>query len=267
MHAYYYEDSTLSTCGLEGCGAMRLGGLTDPELVNPYKIGTPGAVADTQTVGQRHDILEPNTPSTPFLEGDIVIIDDGSGFDAHEIICVGDAIVNADGSWTIDTVEGGQWSGFDSSAVQRFVRTFVPKNGKIYCGSRFVIATVRCSRLELPGDKAPDAQPSSGDPQKVDPAPAVPTMPAPPPDTPAGNQEPSQPSSDQGSTTPIQKPSASHVRAWIAAHVSGLLLSLKMIAEEHPVWTIIGIIALTIFVVFVIAEAVVYLRKRFFKAS
>jgi hypothetical protein len=149
--SYYYGNPKLSTCGLVGEGACRLGGLPDAEFNDPYIYGR--SVIDLQVVAARYGVCDHGTPNRTayFFEGDIVIIDDGSGYDAHVICITSPTTVNADGSWSCGTVEGGQFSGVDCSATGVFTRTFVWRSGGLlYCGDRHVIAVCRWSRLELP---------------------------------------------------------------------------------------------------------------------
>jgi hypothetical protein len=172
---YYIGNKPPSTCGLLVEGALRLDGLTDPELVDPYKT-PPGAVADLQTVAKRHGVLEYGTPTKPPCCGDAIIIDevlvdkDGKEYDnAHVILCTSDAAVSDDGlTWAYASVQGGQYNPSDktggSSAVMSFpTSTLVKKNGRWYAGAgtRYVIAICRFSRLDFPvSQQVPVAKPA-----------------------------------------------------------------------------------------------------------
>lgn len=161
---YYIGRQPPSTCGLFAVGLLRLLGLTDDELVKPYK-SPPGAVTDLQKVAARHGVLEVGSPTQPFMQGDEIVIDEiiydkngkPIGDNAHVIVCVSDATVGADGkTWTVNTVQAGQPYPRDptggSSGIKPFVSTFNKRSdGKWYAGtgSRWVYCTARWSRANI----------------------------------------------------------------------------------------------------------------------
>jgi hypothetical protein len=203
-------------------------GLDDPELVAPYK-SPPGAVADIQQVAKRRGILEFGTPKSPLVEGDIVIIDeiitkgDGTTYDnAHVFVCVADAVASADGkTWMVDIAQGGQVSKDDptggSSAISRTTATLKKKDdGKWYAGSRWVYATIRCSKLAIASAPTLPAPP-------IDvPEPVVeekPVEPIEPPEKPVIVEEEEKPAA--AAPAPASKGGASLVQ--ILAVVAGLV--------------------------------------------
>jgi hypothetical protein len=136
-----------STCALTALGVLRLAGVDDKLLTDPYKPGN--AMQDLQNVASHKGALvrNPKPPDGVLHNADCWIIDSDSG-DAHAGICVSEASMQPDGSYLIDTVEGGQ--GPDSSAVEYFVgRHLVPKGGRWYMGARYVICQVVADKLGL----------------------------------------------------------------------------------------------------------------------
>lgn len=152
-----------STCALFVLGVWRLFGLEEPETVEPYVrldahgglAGLRVATADMQTAaGRRGAWQAPRAGLVPQC-GDGILIDDGTGVHAHAICCVSDARPLADGSWEIDTVEGGQAP--DSSYIRAFTRRLVTARGRLWMGSRYVLGWADADRLlpAMPFDGGP----------------------------------------------------------------------------------------------------------------
>lgn len=156
---YFIGPKPPSTCALAADGALRLAGVTDQPFAGHYVVGT--AIANLDNVAAHHGALRLGTPDRPLYKGDIAIIDDGSGKDAHVMIFVGEA--NADGfeaaklagAYLAETVEGGQDP--DSSGIEFFIRTMVMRAGKVWCGHRYVVAWIDADALGIGDDMAPDA--------------------------------------------------------------------------------------------------------------
>jgi hypothetical protein len=148
-------DKLPSTCILFALRCMERCGEKHKKVVDQYVAGQ--ASADIQSLSA----WRWGTPIEPPKCGDVLFIDD-SGYNSHVIVCVSDAVVHADGSWTVSTVEGGQAP--DSTGQQAFVRTIVLKNGKRYVGTgtRWIWGWVSAAKLSFPRLA------------KVDPIPSIP---------------------------------------------------------------------------------------------
>lgn len=238
--AYYINDRP-STCGLFACETARAAGLDDTVITTPYK-SPPGAVADLQVLGEHHKVLERGTPTNPFREGDIVIIDeiiyrpDGTSYDnPHVVVCVADATVTPDGAWSVPTCEGGQSP--DSTGVAEFIRAFVPRNNKRYLGGRYVIATLRLSRLDitLPShdeEATTPPEPPPPEPPPLEPVPEIVPAPAPPKPEPLPPPPPRSPDSEPPTRPDL--PTKAHP-GWyaIGAGVVGVVVAAVLEAVHH----------------------------------
>jgi hypothetical protein len=150
---YFTGPHPPSTCALLADGALRLAGVTDEPFAGHYVIGT--AIANLDNVAAHHGALRQGTPDRALHTGDICIIDNGTGADAHVMVMVGEANIKEDGSYTVNTVEGGQLP--DSSGIAAFTRTLTTDStGKRYCGHRFVVAWIDADALGIGDDMAPD---------------------------------------------------------------------------------------------------------------
>jgi len=162
--AFYMHNRAMSSCALAALGALRLSGVDAPETTASYfPNGGPerDAVADVQALARRcGGWVTGSAPVPPFRQGDVWIVTDGDGADAHVGLCVEDTIVQPDGSWSVKTVEGGQYSGSDSSAIEAFVRTWRFVGGRWMLGQRFLLGYASAEKLPIPFLAAPeDVQP------------------------------------------------------------------------------------------------------------
>jgi hypothetical protein len=156
---YFTGPKPPSTCALAADGALRLAGVTDQPFAGHYVVGT--AIANLDNVAAHHKALRLGTPDRPLHTGDISIIDDGSGKDAHVITFTGEPdatnfeVEHGAPGYMVDTVEGGQLP--DSSGIEAFTRSMVEQNGKVYCGHRFVVAWIDADALGIGDDTSADA--------------------------------------------------------------------------------------------------------------
>ena len=87
--AYYLQNPSLSTCGLTVLGCWRLAGLPDAEVAGAYYPGRVGqAFSNMETVASRYGAWEGGAPRGLLLAGDVWIITDAAGGDAHTGLCV-----------------------------------------------------------------------------------------------------------------------------------------------------------------------------------
>jgi hypothetical protein len=150
--AYYLQNQALSTCGLTVLGCWRLAGLPDAEAQGPYYPGRIGrAFADMEAVAARYGCWEPGPPRGLLLAGDVWIIVDDKGGDAHTGLCVADQDP-ADPA-ALKTVEGGQFDGKGSTAIGSFSRKLVQTAfpaGRVMMGSRHIYGVIRAAGLPIP---------------------------------------------------------------------------------------------------------------------
>jgi hypothetical protein len=76
--------------------------------------------------------------------------------DAHVGVCVADAVAQGDGTRVVNTVEGGQFSGSDSSAIEAFTRTWHLVGGRWALGDRFLVGFAVADKMPVPDGFAPD---------------------------------------------------------------------------------------------------------------
>lgn len=162
--AYYTENLQLSTCALTAVGLLRLAGCVEPECTETYlPTGRPmrNAFVDVQTLARRCGAWVTSSPPVPtFKRGDIwIIVDPATGGDGHMGTCTSDAILNTDGSWTVNTVEGGQLpvdaSGHaqrGSSAIMAFTRHFVRSGAHMMLGARCLLGYASAGSMPVPDD-------------------------------------------------------------------------------------------------------------------
>lgn len=161
--AYYLANPSpqFSTCGLTVLGCWRLAGCLEPEVTSAYYPGRIGrAFADMEAVAMRCGAWEPGL-SSPLKAGDVWIIVDAAGGDAHTGLCVAD---QAD-IGTLATVEGGQFDGHGSTAIGSFFRKLVKKPGdaRFWMGNRYVYGVIRAEKLPIPVEIQPEiAMPAAG---------------------------------------------------------------------------------------------------------
>lgn len=172
---FYLHNKLMSSCALFALGCLRLCGCTEPECVAPYfPKGGPerDAMADIQKLARRFNAwTSASMPMDLPKAGDIWIIADENENDAHTGVCVSDAVrasspdVNAPGAtFTVSTVEGGQYSGRDSSAISAFSRTFRCVNNRWALGKpgqeRYLLGYATAGSLPVPDDDpAPPSDP------------------------------------------------------------------------------------------------------------
>jgi hypothetical protein len=155
---FYLHNKDMSSCGLFAVGALRLAGCTEPECVAPYfPKGGPerDAVADVQMLARRVGAWVTSSPPVPpFEAGDVWIVANDLGADAHVGVCVADEVAQPDGTRVVDTCEGGQFSGSDSSAIGAFVRTWRYVGNRWMLGNRYLVGFARASSLPIPDENA-----------------------------------------------------------------------------------------------------------------
>ncbi|MGA2450268.1 MAG: hypothetical protein ABTD50_16460 [Polyangiaceae bacterium] len=145
---YYVGRHPPNSSVLFALGLYRLAGLADGLLTAPSRIGT--ATANLYTIAHGHGAWVEGPHVAPFAVGDVWVVV-GPAFGVHVGVCVSDAQVLADGSWLVDTVEGGQFEvapGWppNSSAVHAFngpdARQFVWRDGALSLGTQFLYGVV-----------------------------------------------------------------------------------------------------------------------------
>jgi hypothetical protein len=165
-------------------GLYRLAGLSEGLLSVPYRCGLAGMQLTTFAHGRSAWVDA--AAACPFLTGDVwVVVGPPSGI--HVGVCVSDARPTDDGSWVVDTVEGGQledvagWFA-NLSAIRAFngaeARRFVWRDGALYLGRRVlhgVICADALGVLPIYADE-PDEAPDPPDlaPEEAAPEPARP---------------------------------------------------------------------------------------------
>jgi hypothetical protein len=150
--AYYFANPGPSTCALFSIGALRLAGCSEQECVAPY-LGPPmrNAMVDIQRLARRFSAWCTSSPPVPpMLRGDIWIVTDDSGNDAHTGVCVEDSTVGSDGSWTVMTVEGGQFDGRGSTAISAFSRRFFQQGNRMRLGTRYLLGYASADKMHIP---------------------------------------------------------------------------------------------------------------------
>ena len=162
LDQFYLHNKLMSSCGLAALGAIRIAGCTEPECTAPYFPGhgqpERDAVADVQTLARRFSAwVSASMPMPLPQKGDVWIIADEHGGDAHVGTCISDASpgssqdVNAPAAtFVIATVEGGQYSGSDSSAIESFSRTFHLTSNRWMLGNRYLLGYASAAKLPIP---------------------------------------------------------------------------------------------------------------------
>lgn len=145
--AYYLANPSLSTCALTVLRCWGLAGVPDQEVVAAYypnRIGK--AFNDMETVGMRCGAWEAGPPRGLLLAGDVWIITDAVGSDAHTGLCVEDQSAPD----KLETVEGGQFDGKGSTAIGRFTRTLVKRpDGSVWMGQRKIFGVIRGANMPV----------------------------------------------------------------------------------------------------------------------
>lgn len=172
LDAFFLHNAAMSSCALTVVGAWRLAGCAEPEAVAPYfPNGGPerDAMVDVGALGRRcpGGWVSASMPMPLPQTGDAFIVADEHGNDAHTGIFTSDAVhgsraaVNAPGgTFTASTVEGGQYSGKDSSAIGTFSRTFKCVANRWMLGNRYLLGYVRAEALPVSDeDPSPPSDP------------------------------------------------------------------------------------------------------------
>lgn len=154
---YYDRNPHLSTCALFAIGCLRLAGLDEPETTGTYFPGGSmrNAMVDLQTLARRHQAwVSASVPVYAPSKGDIWIISDSSGMNAHTGVCITSPaifVLNSTPSWSMVTVEGGQAApGGSSSAIASFSRTLHQVGNRWMLGSRYLLGYIRAAALPIP---------------------------------------------------------------------------------------------------------------------
>jgi len=161
LDQFYLHNRDMSSCGLFAVGCIRLAGCVEAECVAPYfPHGGPerDAVGDVQRLGHKTAAgwVDASPHAPPFKQGDVWVIANAQGMDAHVGVCIADAVVQADGSWAVQTCEGGQYSGSDSSAIEAFTRTWHLLGGKWLLGGRELVGYAVAELLPIPLPAPPE---------------------------------------------------------------------------------------------------------------
>lgn len=173
LDGFFLHNAAMSSCALLLLGCWRLAGCTEPECLAPYfPKGGPerDAVVDVGVLARRcHAWTTASMPMPMPKTGDAFMVANDAGGDAHVGIFTSDAVlassrdVNAPGAtFTAQTVEGGQYSGKDSSAIEAFTRTFRCVGNRWMLGDRHLLGFVSAESLPIPddGDPLPHFDPS-----------------------------------------------------------------------------------------------------------
>jgi hypothetical protein len=173
MKSFYFGNPRLSTCALFVVQCLANAGCQEPECVAPY-IPEGGvernAMVDIQRLAKRSAAWVPVSKTmAPPKAADVWVIDNGAG-EAHTGVCTSDAVVQADGSWLVDTVEGGQMpvdasgnavAGQGSSAQLAFAgpqaRHFVWDGLHWMLGQRWLLGYASADLMPVPDDASPDS--------------------------------------------------------------------------------------------------------------
>jgi hypothetical protein len=86
-------------------GLYRLAGLSDKLLLSPHQFA--GAAIRLLRIASAHRAWIEGNCASPFQVGDVWVAF-GPPTGIHMGVCVSDALVMDDGTWVVDTVEGGQ---------------------------------------------------------------------------------------------------------------------------------------------------------------
>ena len=172
-HSFYFGNPTLSTCSLVVCECYEACGSEELEFVDTYLPpggGVRDSMVDVQVVARRCGAWVPASKDmSPPSQGDVWIITNDAG-DAHAGICTADAVAPPNGSWTMETVEGGQMpldehgravAGQGSSAVAAFAgdkARHLAWNGSHWMmGQRYLLGYASAGKMPVPDDNvSPD---------------------------------------------------------------------------------------------------------------
>jgi hypothetical protein len=125
--------------------------MPDAVLYSPYRIGM--AVADVENIAAAHGAWLPPQHVTPFSQGDVWVIN-GPPYGVHVGVCLSDAVEQADGSWIVETAEGGQAP--DSSGIVAFTdanaRHFTWSGSTLMLGTRALYGVAAVSALGIHKD-------------------------------------------------------------------------------------------------------------------
>jgi hypothetical protein len=177
-HSFYFNNSKLSTCAIFVCECHAACGSEEPEFVSTYLPLTGGvrdAMVDIENVAYRFKAwVVPSKTMAPLRMGDVWIVDNAAG-DAHTGICVSDAVVQPDGSWVVETVEGGQVpvdasghavGGQGSSAVLAFTgaqaRRLVWNGAHWMMGARYLYGCTNADKMPVPDDVVEEVHGAAG---------------------------------------------------------------------------------------------------------
>jgi hypothetical protein len=178
-----------ATSALFVLGLYRLAGLRDERLSIARPAGT--AATDLIAIAQTCGAWAAAPAVSPFRAGDVwIVAGPPSGF--HVGVCVSDVYVTDDGTWIVDTVEGGQledargWP-LSASGIHAFngadARPFVWRDGALYLGARMLLGVICADALGFP--LAAEVHPPAATEADAPESPSEPLpneRPAPPPD-------------------------------------------------------------------------------------
>jgi hypothetical protein len=143
------------TSGLFALGLLRLAGLPDRVLLAPHRAGLEGV--NLQAIGHAHGAWVEGACAAPFQAGDIWLVI-GPPWGVHVGVCVSEARVLTDGSWEVDTVEGGQVEAIadwpkNASAIRAFngdeSRRFVWRRGAPHLGDAVLFGVLCADALGI----------------------------------------------------------------------------------------------------------------------
>ena len=164
LHSFYFGNKDQSTCALAAVGFLRIAGCEEDECVGTYfpPSGERNAMQDIQELAKRCGAWRAEAPDMPPMkQGDVWVIANSQGMDAHTGVCTADAVVAADVSWTVPTVEGGQVptdehgravAGEGCTAQLAFTRHFVKNGARWMLGNRYLIGYASADALPVPDD-------------------------------------------------------------------------------------------------------------------
>ena len=155
LDQFYLHNRDMSSCALFAVGCLRLAGCAEPEVCAPYFPGhgqpERDAIVDIQDLARRFRAWVTASPPVPlFKAGDIWIIANAAGADGHVGVCVADATASPDGLRVVQTCEGGQYSGSDSSAIGAFTRTWHLVANRWMLGTRYLLGYASAELLPIP---------------------------------------------------------------------------------------------------------------------
>lgn len=151
--AYYDDNAKLSDCALYAIGTLRLAGCTEPECTASYlpeRGPMRDAMSDIQALSRRFGAWTTSSPPVPPMQkGDVWIIADQHGSDAHTGVLTEDAVVTGETMTTVGC-EGGQYDGRGSTAIATFKRGWKLVGGRWMLGNRYLLGYASADRMPVP---------------------------------------------------------------------------------------------------------------------